>query len=86
MTAERREQLQDLFREVFDDDALQISESTTAADVVGWDSLMHINLIIATEKRFGVRFATAEISEMKEEGQNVGTFLQVLEQKIRDKA
>ena len=39
--------------------------TTTAADIDGWDSMMHINLIIALEKRFGVRFAAAEISKIQ---------------------
>jgi len=55
----------------------------TAADVDGWDSLAHINLIIALEKRLGVRFATAEISRLKEDGQTVGSLLDLVEQKKR---
>jgi acyl carrier protein len=39
---------------------------------------MHLNLIIALEKRFGIRFTTAEISDMKEEGQNVGGLLRLI--------
>jgi acyl carrier protein len=74
--------LQDVFRGVFADDELQIAESTTAPDVDGWDSLVHINLIIAIEKRFGVRFATAEISRLNTSGANVGTLLDLLRRKI----
>jgi len=76
-------QFQEIMREVFDDDELSVSRETTATDVEGWDSLMHINLIIAVEKRFGVRFATAEISGLKGEGQNVGTFLDLVQQKLQ---
>jgi len=43
---------------------------------------MHINLIIVMEKRFGVKFAAAEIAGMKGEDQNVGTLVQLLEQKL----
>lgn len=78
--------MQDVFRDVFDDDALVLSDGTTAADVDGWDSLMHINLIIAVERRFGVKFATAEISGLKGEGQNVGTFRQLVAKKLGEKA
>ena len=78
--------MQDVFRDVFDDDALVLSDVTTAADVDGWDSLMHINLIIAVERRFGVKFATAEISGLKGEGQNVGTFRQLVAKKLGEKA
>ena len=82
---ELREQLQEVFRDVFDDDEIVIHNETTANDIEGWDSLMHINLIIAVEKRFGVKFATAEISGLKEEGQNVGTFLALLASKLQRK-
>jgi acyl carrier protein len=77
-----RTRLQDVFRDVFDDDTIVLRDEMTAADVAGWDSLMHINLIIACEKRLGVSFATAEISGLKEPGQNVGTFLELLERKL----
>ena len=79
---ELRDQLQGVFRNVFNDDALALQDNMTAADIEGWDSLMHINVIIAVEKRFGIKFATAEISGMKEEGENIGTFLQVIAKKL----
>jgi acyl carrier protein len=68
----------EVVRTVFADDEISLTESTTAEDVDGWDSLMHLNLVIALEKRFGIRFTTAEISQMKEEGQNVGTLLALI--------
>ena len=74
-------ELQDVFRRVFDDDELVITESTSAADVDGWDSMAHINLIIAIEKRFGVRFAAGEIAELGRRGQTVGNMIQVLKTK-----
>jgi acyl carrier protein len=75
--------LQDIFREVFDDEQLVLDRSLTSADVPGWDSMAHLNLIIAVEAAFGVRFATAEISRLKEDGQNVGTFIDLLVQKVQ---
>lgn len=75
-------EMQDVFREVFGDDQLQIHRSTTASDIGGWDSLTHLNLIIALEKRFGVRFATAEISRLKKDGSNVGTLFDMIHGKI----
>lgn len=65
-------------RSVFSDNQISLTEATTADEVDGWDSLMHLNLIIALEKRFGIRFSTAEISNLKEAGQNVGTLLQLI--------
>jgi acyl carrier protein len=78
-----RDRVQEVFREVFDDDGIVLQDSTTAGDLEGWDSLMHINLVIAIEKRFAVRFATAEISRLKEDGQNVGSLLELLARKLQ---
>jgi acyl carrier protein len=55
------QKLTTVFRDVFDDNGLQISATTTAADVPGWDSLMHVNLIAAVEKAFRVTFTTKEV-------------------------
>jgi acyl carrier protein len=74
--------LNDVLRTVFDDDSLIVTPTSTADDVDGWDSMMHINVIIAVEKRFGVKFAAAEINGLKGEGQNVGTFLALLAMKL----
>lgn len=59
-------------REVFSDPDIRLTPASYAADVDGWDSLMHLNVVIALEQRFGLRFTTAEISKMKEEGQTIG--------------
>ena len=75
--------VQEVIRRVFCDDELAVTPETSAEDVEGWDSLMHINVIIAVEKEFGVRFATAEISRLKEDGRNVGDFLQLIERKLQ---
>lgn len=74
--------VQSVFRHVFADDQIEICEATTAADIDGWDSLAHLNLIIALEKRFGVKFATAEISRLKADGSNVGSLLEMLRRKL----
>ncbi|HED65210.1 MAG TPA: acyl carrier protein [Planctomycetes bacterium] len=74
--------MQEILRDLFDDDELIVTRETTADDVGGWDSLAHINLIVALEDEFGVRFATAEISSLKDEGQNVGALLDLIERKL----
>ncbi len=74
--------MQELFQEVFDDPDLEISDELTADDVELWDSLEHINLIIATENRFKIKFTTAEMSRLKEHDQNVGSFIQMIESKL----
>ena len=79
---EHFETLQNVFRDLFDDADLVLTEDTTADDIGGWDSLAHINLIVALEQAFGVRFATAEIGGLKESGQNVGSLLELIEAKL----
>ena len=66
-----------VFQQVFGNDTLSLSPSTTAQDVEGWDSLMHINLIVAVEREFKVRFTTREITAL----QNVGDLLGVIARK-----
>jgi acyl carrier protein len=61
-------QLNDIFRDVFEDDELEVTRETTANDVEGWDSLMHVTLIINVEKVFGVQFTSSEISALKKVG------------------
>jgi acyl carrier protein len=66
-----------VFQEVFSDPSLQITESTSAKDVEGWDSFAHINLIVAIEEQFGVSFSTAELGKML----CVGDLVTLLKQK-----
>ena len=80
--ASTSEQMQTVFRNVFNDDEIVLRDDMTADDVDGWDSLAHINLIIAMEKHFKIKFATAEISGLKEAGQNIGTFTQLVQKKL----
>ena len=77
-----RDRAQEVFRNVFDDPEILLRDDLTAEDIPGWDSLAHINLIVAVEKRFKIKFATAEISNLKEDGQNVGTFLALIGKKL----
>ena len=60
--------LTEVFRDVFDDNALEITAATTAADVPGWDSLTHINLICAIEKAFRLAFTTKEVKALTKVG------------------
>lgn len=71
----------EVMRDVFGDDEIVLTETTTAGDVDGWDSLMHLNLVIGLERQFKIRFSTAEIAQMKEAGQNIGTLVQLIASK-----
>jgi len=72
-----RTRLNGVFRDVFDNEQLAVVDTTTANDVEGWDSLAHVNLIVAVEKAFGVSFTTKEISGLG----NVGDFVRLIETK-----
>ena len=65
------EKLNDVFREYFDDDSIIVTDATTAADIDDWDSLEHINLLVAIEREFGIKFTLGETSEMKNVGEMV---------------
>lgn len=72
------EEVTAVVRDVFGDDDITLSETSSASEVDGWDSLMHLNVVIALEKRFKIRFSTAEISDLKEEGKNIGNLLELI--------
>lgn len=56
--------LNEIFKDVFDGEHINITEETTNNDIEDWDSLEHINLIVAIEKTFGIRFSMDEVNEM----------------------
>ena len=66
-----------VFCDVFDDETLKISEETTAKEVEGWDSLMHITLVLAIEDSFETQFDMKEVIKLK----TVQEFMDALEQK-----
>ena len=72
------EKLNEVFRDVFDDEEIEVCEETTAADIDGWDSLEHINLIAAVEQEFGVKFTMGQVVTMK----NVGEMARLIEEKL----
>jgi acyl carrier protein len=72
------QKLNEIFCEVFDDDDIKISPEMTANDVEGWDSLSHINLIVAIETKFNIRFSHKELLTFK----NIGDLLNSTRSKI----
>ncbi|HEY2675433.1 MAG TPA: acyl carrier protein [Steroidobacteraceae bacterium] len=60
--------LTSVFREVFDDDDLELKPEMTADDVDGWDSLAHIRLILSVQKAFSVKFSPVEMNRLKNVG------------------
>ena len=61
--------LNKVFRDVFDDDSINVTPKTTAKDIEDWDSLEHITLISAVEREFKMKFKMGEISSMKNVGE-----------------
>lgn len=67
--------LDEVFQDEFDDDTLHVSDSTTADDIEDWDSLEHINLVVAVERKFGIKFTMGEVTGMKNVGEMVDIIL-----------
>ena len=72
------EQLTRVFREVFGDPCLAISDETTAADIKSWDSLNHVRLMLTVQRTFRVRITAAEVSQL----QSVGGLVRLLRSKL----
>jgi acyl carrier protein len=75
------EQLTSIFRDVFEDDTLVPTPTMKADDVEEWDSLNHINLMVAIETRFKIKFKTAEIESLRD----VGHLVEIIEKKVGQK-
>jgi len=72
------EQIQAIFRNVFEDESLMIQFSTTANDIAMWDSLTHIELIASIEEAFQLKFTFQEVMTFN----SVGDMMQVISQKL----
>lgn len=71
--------LQEIFRDVFDDESIIISEETTSDDIEDWDSFAQMNLIVAMEKQFGMKFNIKEINSLK----NVGEMIELIKARVK---
>jgi acyl carrier protein len=72
-------QLTGIFHDVFDDESIVVTPQLTADDVDEWDSLSHIRLVLAIEKKFGLKFSAAEVGRLK----NVGEFVALIRSKLK---
>lgn len=71
--------IQSIVRDVLDDESLSVTANTEAADVEGWDSLAHINIVSQIESEFGVRFSLDELARFSA----VGKIVEALQQKSK---
>ena len=62
-------ELTEIFRDSLDNDSLNLSESTTAKEVEGWDSITHVLIMVAIEKKFRVKFTAGEIQQLNNVGE-----------------
>jgi len=74
MTKEIYAALDEIFRDVFLRDDLVLTPGLSARDVTGWDSFKQIEIVIAAEQRFGIKFTTRELDRLR----NVGDLVEVI--------
>jgi acyl carrier protein len=68
----------EIFKDILDNDKLVIDAKSSAADVEEWDSLSHIHIVVAIEKKYKIKFTTAELKNMK----NVGNLVELIQSKL----
>lgn len=71
--------VQEIFRDIFDNEELIISNETNADDIEDWDSLAQMNLVVAIEKHFKIRFKVEEIANLH----NVGEMLELIDLRVK---
>jgi acyl carrier protein len=72
-------EVQNIFRDIFDDEELKLKNETNASHIEEWDSLNHINLISSIEKQFHIHFALGELEDLK----NVGAMIDLIIVKLK---
>ena len=72
--------LTEIFRDVFDEDNLTLTEETTADDVEGWTSLTHVEMLFNVEEAFRIRLKTGEIANLA----NVGDLIRLINSRVGD--
>lgn len=73
------EKLQQIFKEIFADDNLEIAGETTAEDIPEWDSLAQVLIVEAVEKEFDIKMNLDEVFKMK----SVNDFIQAVEASMK---
>lgn len=60
--------IQEVVRDVLDDDTLVLREDMAAGEIEGWDSMAHVNIVIGVEQRFGRHFKAADLARLRADG------------------
>lgn len=71
--------LNEVFRDVFDDVGITVNDGTTASDIEDWDSLEHINLVVAIEHKFGIKFSMGDVNGMRNVGEMADAIMRRLQ-------
>ena len=69
--------LNEIFQNYFDDDNIELRDSTVASDIEDWDSLAQVGLVILIEKKFGLQFTSAELERLT----NIGSMVDLIREK-----
>lgn len=72
--------LDEVFQDVFDDETIHVNDETTADDIEDWDSLEHINLVVAIENKFDIKFNMNEVTSLE----NVGQMVDIIMERTKD--
>ena len=74
------EKLNEIFRNNFDDETINLTDETCSDDIEDWDSLEQINLVVVIQDKFGIRFNIDEVNSMKNVGEMVDFIIRKMEQ------
>jgi len=70
--------LNEIFCDVFDDEDIVLTDDTNSDDIEDWDSLEQINLLVAIEKQFSIKFSLADVADLE----NVGAMVDLIERMV----
>ena len=65
------DRVQEIFRDIFDDSSLNINNETNAGDIEDWDSLEQINILVAIETEFHIKFTIDDVEGLEDVGQTI---------------
>jgi acyl carrier protein len=78
MIEDIKNRLAEIFRDVLDNETIELTKDTTASDIDEWDSLGHISLLVAIEKEFKIKFTLPDVESLR----NVGDMIDLIRLKV----